>query len=165
MDVCQSCGTFNSFIVATWYAETYHLLFLSVTPSTKSTKFGGICLVDGFWKWDDIWQIDTGGPIVHYGQDWWTLAQGIPLHKFSRILKGVKKICNTFVIHCLAECDEIWHDEGHFYVAGHLLFWWTLVHFCGSTNFRQQLSRTLLVAAHQNLPALGVWPIDIYSRI
>jgi len=36
-----------------------------------------------------IWQIDRRGLAVHQGQDWSTLAQGVPLG--ARILKGVKK--------------------------------------------------------------------------
>jgi len=47
--------------------------------------------------------------------------------------------------------------------AGHLLFWWTSVHFCGSTDFRQWISDTLFVRALRNLVALVIWPIDTYS--
>jgi len=30
---------------------------------------------------------------------------------------------NAFLVHCLAERDDIWHDEGQLSVAHHLLFW------------------------------------------
>jgi len=46
------------------HAETCHLLLLSVTPSTKSTKFGSRYLVQGFSEGDEIWQIDRGGLAV-----------------------------------------------------------------------------------------------------
>jgi len=54
-------------------------------------------------------------------------------------------------VHCLAEHDEIWHHKGHLCIAGHLLFWCTLVHFFGNTNFRQLISRTLFVRARRKL--------------
>jgi len=54
----------------------------------------------------------------------WTLAQGSSLS--AKILKSIKKSCNAFLVHRLAERDEIWHDEGHLCVVGHL-FWWTFV--------------------------------------
>jgi len=53
----------------------------------------------------------------------------------TKILKGVRKFCNTFLVHCLAELDEIWHSEGHLWVAGLKRFWWTLVHFSGEQKF------------------------------
>jgi len=28
------------------------------------------------------------------------------------------KMCNAFLVHRFAECDEIWHNEGHWCVAG-----------------------------------------------
>ena len=31
----------------------------------------------------------------------------------TTILEAVKKFCNTFRVHCLAEHDEIWQNEGH----------------------------------------------------
>jgi len=54
----------------------------------------------------------------------------------------------------------MWYNEGHLCVAGHFLFRWTLVHFPGSTNFRQRISRTILVAAQPNF---GSWPINTCS--
>jgi len=35
----------------------------------------------------------------------------------AKILKGVKN-CNTYLVHNLAEHDEIWHDGGHWSVTG-----------------------------------------------
>jgi len=66
------------------------------------------------------------------------------------------------MVHRLAKHNEIWHDRGHLCVAGHLLFWWTLVHFFSNTNFRQRISCTLFVAAQRKLAGLGVWPVDTY---
>jgi len=42
----------------------------------------------------------------------------------------------------------------HWCVPGPKGFWWTLVHFFGSTNFRQQIFCTHLVGAQRNLAAL-----------
>jgi len=53
----------------------------------------------------------------------------------TNILKGVRKFCNTFLVHRLAELDEIWHNEGHLWFAGLEGFWWTLVHFSGEQTF------------------------------
>ena len=50
-------------------------------------------------------------------------GQGIPLGRQSR--EGCKKNCNAFLERRLAERDKIGHDEGHLWVAGQLLFWWT----------------------------------------
>jgi len=60
------------------------------------------------------------------------LAQEVLLGRENT--EGVKKLCNVFPVDRLAERDKIWHYEGHLCVAGHLLCWWTLVHFSGSTN-------------------------------
>jgi len=84
--------------------------FLSVTPSTKSTKFGSRYLVEGFSEWDEIWQVDRRGLDVHQDQDG------------AKVLKGVKKFCKAFLIHHSADSSEIWNDEGHLCIAGLLLF-------------------------------------------
>jgi len=39
-------------------------------------------------------------------QDWYTLPEGSPCG--AKILKSVNKSCNSFLIHYLAEHDEIW---------------------------------------------------------
>jgi len=31
----------------------------------------------------------------------------------AKIVKGIKNFCNAFLVHRLAERDEIWHEEGH----------------------------------------------------
>jgi len=61
----------------------------------------------------------------------------------SGVLKyrRVKKICNTFLVYHLAEHDEIWHRDGHWW-ADLKGFWWTLVHFFGSKYFPQKISCT-----------------------
>ena len=41
----------------------------------------------------------------------------------------VHNLCNAFLVHRLAEGDEIWHDEGHLCAARQRLFWWTSVHY------------------------------------
>ena len=56
---------------------TVCVCFLSVTPSTKSTKFGSRYVVDEFSERDEIWQldiyieglaVDTSGPrLVNFG--------------------------------------------------------------------------------------------------
>jgi len=53
------------------------------------------------------------------------------------------KNCNDFLVHRSAERDEIWH-EGHLCVNPILVNFGPL---CGSTNFRQRISRTLFVGA------------------
>jgi len=70
----------------------------------------------------------------------------------AKILKVVKIICNAFLLHRLAERDEIWHNEGHWGVAD-------LKPFFELWTFRQRISSTLL-GARRNFAALGVWPIN-----
>ena len=111
-------------------------------------------LVDTLSEGDEIWQIDRVGLAVHHCRNWWTLT--------PKNTEGCKH-CNTFLVHRLAECDEIWHNVGYWCVGDFKEFWWTLVHFSGSTNFRQRISRTLFVTAPQKLVELWVWPIDTYS--
>ena len=48
------------FTVAEWYAETMSLLFLSVTFSMKSTKFGNRNLVDTLSEWHKIARLIDG---------------------------------------------------------------------------------------------------------
>jgi len=124
---------------------------------------------------DEIWQQISRRGAVRTGQnlafDKWgpyiranigeLLTQGVFLG--NRGLPG-KHFSNAFLVHRLAERDKIWHNEGHLYVAGHRLFWWTLVHVSGSRNFRQRISRTLLVGMRRNLAVLGVWQMDTYLR-
>jgi len=35
----------------------------------------------------------------------------------AEILKGVKNFCCAFLVHRLAEHDEIWHNQRYWYVA------------------------------------------------
>ena len=82
------------------------LLLFSVTLSTKFTTFGSRYFVDGLSERDEIWQIDRGGLTVYVririGELWLTESLW-----GTKILKAVKN-CNTFLIHRLAERDEIW---------------------------------------------------------
>ena len=32
-------------------------------------------------------------------------------------MRGIRKNCNAFLVHRLAEGDDIWHDDGHWYVG------------------------------------------------
>jgi len=73
--------------------------------STKSTKFGSRYLVDRLSAGDEIWQTDCC--------ELW--PQGTPWG--TKIMTGVKIFCNAFLIHCVAEHDKIWHNEGHWCVA------------------------------------------------
>jgi len=43
------------------------------------------------------------------------MAQEVPLWD-AKIVKCVTKICNAFLVHRLAERDEISHDDGHWCV-------------------------------------------------
>jgi len=61
-------------------------VFLSVTPSAKSTEFGSRYLVDGLSKQDKIWQIDRGGFAVHQFQD---LANRHLFPEFGELWSGV----------------------------------------------------------------------------
>jgi len=58
-------------------------------------------------------RLSEGSPglLVHQCQVWWTLAQEDRLG--CQNTKGLKKICNTFLVYHLAEHDEIWHRDGH----------------------------------------------------
>jgi len=52
------------------------------------------------------------------GTKFGTLIEGALLYITSESLEwknseGVKKICNAFLIHCLAKHDEIWHYDEH----------------------------------------------------
>jgi len=76
-------------------------LFLSVTPSPKSTKFGSRYIVEGLTVYciqDEIWQIDRGGLLYIRAN----FGAGVPLG--DKILKSVKH-CNAYEIN---ERDEIW---------------------------------------------------------
>jgi len=44
--------------------------FLSVTPSTKSMKFGSRYVIEGLSERDEIWKIVRGGHAVHQCQAW-----------------------------------------------------------------------------------------------
>ena len=115
-------------------------------PSTKSTNFGNRRLVEGFSELDEIWKLNRGGLAIYHHPDWWTLAQKVPWG--AKILNDVKKL------QCFSRTPSD-RAQWNLYVAGHLLFLWTLVHFCGSTNFQQRISCTILVVAQRNLAALG----------
>jgi len=91
----------------------YRVLFfvgLSVTLSTKSTKFGSRYLVDTSSEREEILHIGSPGLAVHQcwvGELW---PPGDPL--------GAKiHFCNAFLVHRLAESDETWHNEVHWCVA------------------------------------------------
>jgi len=122
---------------------------LSVTLSTKSAKFCSRYRIHGSSEGDKISHFVSPGLAVHQCRDWSPSAQKVLL--WFQNTEGIKFFCNAFLIHLLAESDEIWHSDGH---------WWTLVHFSGSTNFQLQISRTLLFGGWRNLAPLGVWPMD-----
>jgi len=76
-------------------------------------------LVDGLSEPDKIWHIDRGALLyirAKIGELW---PKGSLLG--AKILK-VKIFCNAFLLHRLAESDEIWRDEGHWSAAGYLPF-------------------------------------------
>jgi len=58
-------------------------VYLSVNLSIKSTKFGGGYLVNRLPELDKILHIDRPGLAVHQFQDWWILAQGVPLELYG----------------------------------------------------------------------------------
>jgi len=49
---------------------TVFFVFLWVTPTTESTKFGSRYLVEGLSERDEIRQIDRGGLAIHHYPDW-----------------------------------------------------------------------------------------------
>jgi len=104
----QFCVSFCSiyFIVAACNVETYRLLyvvvFLWVTPATKSTKFGGRYLGEGLSEEDEIFQVARGGGLIYN-----TTQTGNPWHWGTKILKGVKNFCNAFLQAVLTDLDEI----------------------------------------------------------
>jgi len=149
------------FIVAAWCAETYRLLFLSVCRSRFQQNRQSYAK-----KISHRQAVRRGRNLrlaVRQCRNLWTSAQEVPLGRQNT--DGCKKISNAFLVHRFAERYEIWHNEGHWWVAGLRGFWWTLVHFSGSINFRQRMFRTLVVGARarRNLAVLGVWPISTYS--
>jgi len=66
------------------------LLFLSVTLTTKSTKFRSRYRVDRVLEGDEIWHIGSPGLAVHQCQDWWTSAKMFSWG--TKIVKGVKEL-------------------------------------------------------------------------
>jgi len=74
----------------------------------KSTNFGSRCLVDRLTEGDEIWQIDREGLAV-------TVGPGTPWG--AKILRGLKKFCNAFLVHRLADHNEIWHSNWHWCIA------------------------------------------------
>jgi len=101
------------------------LLAAGISYCQNGTKFGG--LIDGAQLY-----ITT-----RIGELWPEGSPGAPKSE------GCKN-SNAFLVHRLAKRDEIWHDDGHWCVAGLKGFWWTLVHFFGSTNFPLRISHKLL---------------------
>jgi len=71
-----------------------------------------------------------------------------------------KFFCNAFLLHRLAKCDEIWHNDVHWCIASLEGFWWTLVRFSGSRYLGNCLTKCY---DWWNLAALAVWPISTYS--
>ena len=69
----------------------------------------------------------------------------------AKILKGVKKFCNTFLRGDFTDLDEIWHYGG---IRGQQVLsdfgelWPT---FSGSTNFRSQISQHFLPDSYKFL--------------
>ena len=146
------------FIVAAWCAETYRLLFLSVCRSRFQQNRQSYAK-----KISHRQAVRRGRNLrlaVRQCRNLWTSAQEVPLGRQNT--DGCKKISNAFLVHRFAERYEIWHNEGHWWVADLKLCWWTLVHFSGSKNVRQRISRIFLVGGWWNLAALAVWPIDTY---
>jgi len=78
-------------VVAAWYGETQchvvYCFFVSITPSTKSIKFGRLIERALLYIRAKIGEFGTGGP----------------LERQNRPTDGCKKICNAFVEHHLAE--------------------------------------------------------------
>ena len=83
--------------------------FMSVMPSTKSTKFDSRYLVDRLSERDEILYIDRGALLYVRAKIGEILSRGPWGTKILR----VSNFCNAFLVHGLSECDEIWHDEGH----------------------------------------------------
>jgi len=63
-----------------WLTFTCFCLYvcLSVTLSTKWTKFGSKCLVHKLSEQDEIWHTVRPGLTVRRFQDRWNLTQGVP---------------------------------------------------------------------------------------
>ena len=114
------------------HAEICRLLFLSVSEI------------------DEIWQ-------TNQDQHWWLFAQEVLLwHQNTEESK--KKFCNAFLVHRLA--DEMKFGMIRAFVRSRSFrIWVNIGPLCGSTNFRQRISCTLLVAAQWNLGWLWVWPM------
>jgi len=129
------CAVRLVFIVTSWYAETYHLLFLRVSVISHAVN-----------KIDELWQhISHKG--FQNGTKFGSLIEGALLYITTHIgelwsrgslgcqnNEGYKKFCNSFLVHRFWEHDEIWHDERH-WSSDHLLFWWTLIHFSTAQIF------------------------------
>jgi len=88
---------------------------LSVTLSTKSTKFGSRYFVDRLSQGDQIWQVDIEGTLLYISE----LRLRGPLGRQNT--EECKKIVTLF-----AERDEIWRNERHLCVADLKAFWRTL---------------------------------------
>ena len=60
-------------------------------------------------EWDEILQVARGGLVYPTTRpDLWPRGS----LSGAEILKGVKKICNSFLLSGFTDLDEIWHDRG-----------------------------------------------------
>ena len=162
-------------------------LWLSVSPLGAKIPTGVKCYALVLYpvaEHDEIWHDEVHLCVEDLFLFWWTfttkfgstrgIANGHWFPKFRKLcrrfrgqifFKNIEEciFLNTFLVHHLVERDEVYHGEGHLCPAGHL-FWWTLVHLCGSRNFEQWISPIVLVTAQQNFAVLGVLPMDICSQ-
>jgi len=70
----------------------------------------------------------------------------------AEIVKNVKKNCNAFLVHRLAECDEIWYDD------------WCVAGLKGSYSCAQQLTRFQLTLTSRGPSAIAEL-LGLYLRI
>jgi len=76
--------------------------------------------------------IQLGGrPTIAFSGDvsstWQHSIRGTPLKRRvpldAKIHKWVKKFLTVFLVHHLAKCVEIWHDDVHWFIADRKRFW------------------------------------------
>jgi len=104
----------KKFIVAAWHAETCRLLFLLFVCSFVGLFVGhAVTEINEVWQHvvslserDEIWHVDRSGNyctlvqrLVNFG------PRSSHRHQNSEVSEN---LCNTFLVHRLAERDEIW---------------------------------------------------------
>ena len=119
---------YDAYLLIIFIRQTYSRQRLLLLVSRRMVC--GAYIVYWLLEEDKIWQLDRErGPcyrpisllrLVNFGPE-------VPLG--SQNSEWCKKNFNAFLVHRLADRDEISHDDAHWWVAGLKAFWWTLVHF------------------------------------